>query len=34
MARIRICGECRQPVAACVCPDDDDPGPEDSSDEG
>ncbi len=25
MARIRICGECRQPVAACIC-DDDEPG--------
>jgi hypothetical protein len=23
MARIRVCGECRQPVEACVCPDED-----------
>lgn len=32
MARVRICRECRKPVAECICPDDE-PG-EDSSDEG
>ena len=24
MARVRVCGECWQPVASCVCPDEDD----------
>lgn len=28
MARIRVCGECMEPVASCVCPPDPDPEPE------
>jgi hypothetical protein len=32
MARIKVCGICLQPVAACIC-DDDVTGPEDSSGE-
>lgn len=31
MARIRICGECRKPVAECIR--DDEPGPDDGSED-
>jgi len=31
MARVRVCGACLQPVAACIC--DDEPDPEDSSED-
>ena len=24
MARVRVCGECRKPVAECICDDDED----------
>lgn len=30
MARIRLCGVCRKPVAECICDDDE---PQDSSDD-
>jgi hypothetical protein len=35
MARVKVCGECRQPVADCVCPpdEDDEPEPEDDSED-